>query len=157
GLSPNGLLTANGLCTYETLGAGLFAAGADVLLTAPPVARVIAVALPAAAATFAGESFPLVVGNRVELTTYENPDPGVGGAGFNPADYVISFDRAAPIPGGGPNLGTAVIVDPAITALTGGPAPIAGGAAALSGFTVAPTQANIDCPGTGRPADASDA
>ncbi len=145
GLVPTGVLTSSGVCTFPTLGAGLFAAATDVLLTNPAMTHVIAVALPGTTAVFTHETFPLVVGNRTTLTTMEDPDPNVGGPGFNPGDYVISFNSSDQLF----RSGIGVLVDPRVSSDAQTTSPTAGGSAGLNGFTIVPTQANIDCAGDG--------
>ncbi len=154
GLQPTGVLTASGLCTFETLGDGLNAAAIDVAMSSPtqvPEVRVIAIALPGTTAVFTNETFPLVVGNRTRLTTAEDPDPNIAGLGFHPADYTISFNSSDEVTA----QGVAMIVDPRVTSGAGATAgtgtPAVGGNAKLSGFTIQPTQENIDNTDAGMP------
>jgi hypothetical protein len=67
---PTGLLTANGLCTFPTLN--------EALVHANPVeGTAIAVgATRKKPAVFDREpAFPLIIGNRTTLTTYDDDDP----------------------------------------------------------------------------------
>jgi hypothetical protein len=86
---PTGVVEPR-LCTFSTLTDAVAAAGAAVASGAP-AARVIATgAVVDAPATFANETFPISVDSSVTVTTSD--DPALGGAAWNAADYVISYN-----------------------------------------------------------------